>query len=69
MAAPEYMNGLRKSWELGVGVYSLLHLVYLVDGTKLWRLTKQLNDERKSHNNTGSRWTAPTRQTSCKQIC
>jgi len=45
MAAPEYMNGLWKSWELGVGVYSLLQLVYLVDGTKLWRLTKQLNDE------------------------
>ena len=30
MAAPEYMNDLRKSSQLGVGVYSWLQLVDLV---------------------------------------
>jgi len=30
MAAPEYMNDLRKSSQLGVGVYSWLQLVNLV---------------------------------------
>ena len=30
MAAPEYMNDLRKCWQLGFGVYSWLQLVDLV---------------------------------------
>jgi len=43
MAAPEYMNDLRKSSQLGFGVYSWLQLVDLVsrlDASKVFQIIK-----------------------------
>ena len=45
MAAPEYMNDLRKSSQLGFGVYSWLQLVDLVSRTSHYRLKKDTNNQ------------------------